>query len=64
NQPSIQIPNDMTHSRTLPSLLRTSESSAVPDLVSYRKKYLESNPILAHSPLHNDKALEDILSET
>ena len=54
----------MTHNQTPPSLLSTSETSAVPDLESELREFLESDPTLGHSPLHDDKTLEDILSES
>ncbi|XP_048509938.1 bromodomain-containing protein 7 [Athalia rosae] len=46
-------------------LLTTHEnSSGVPDLESELREFLESDPTLVHSPLHDDKTLEDILSES
>ncbi|XP_046619908.1 bromodomain-containing protein 7 [Neodiprion virginianus] len=46
-------------------LLATQEnSSGVPDLESELREFLESDPTLGHSPLHDDKTLEDILSES
>lgn len=39
-------------------------SSGVPDLESELREFLESDPTLGHSPLHDDKTLEDILSES
>ncbi|XP_012275842.1 bromodomain-containing protein 7 isoform X2 [Orussus abietinus] len=36
----------------------------VPDLESELREFLESDPTLGHSPLHDDKTLEDILSES
>ncbi|CAK9813704.1 Bromodomain-containing protein 7 [Anthophora quadrimaculata] len=64
NQPPIQIQIGMTHSQTPPSLLSTTETSAVPDLETELREFLESDPTLGHSPLHDDKTLEDILSES
>lgn len=64
NQPPIQIQIGMTHSQTPPSLLNTSEASAVPDLETELREFLESDPTLGQSPLHDDKTLEDILSES
>lgn len=46
------------------SLLSASESAGVPDLESELREFLESDPTLGHSPLHDDKTLEDILSES
>jgi len=61
--PSIQISIGMTHnSQTPPSLLNTTEPSG--DLESELREFLESDPTLGHSPLHDDKTLEDILSES
>lgn len=58
----IQIPIAMTHStHTPPSLLGTTEPSG--DLESELREFLESDPTLGHS-LHDDKTLEDILSES
>ncbi|XP_011334541.1 bromodomain-containing protein 7 isoform X1 [Ooceraea biroi] len=66
NQPPtqpIQIPIGMTHSsQTPPSLLSATEPSG--DLESELREFLESDPTLGHSPLHDDKTLEDILSES
>ncbi|XP_018050910.1 PREDICTED: bromodomain-containing protein 7 isoform X1 [Atta colombica] len=68
NQPpsSIQMQIGMTHSsQTPPSLLSASEpSGVVADLESELREFLESDPTLGHSPLHDDKTLEDILSES
>lgn len=64
NQPPIQIQIGMAHSQTPPSLLGTTETSAVPDLETELREFLESDPTLGHSPLHDDKTLEDILSES
>ncbi|XP_076762536.1 bromodomain containing 7/9 isoform X3 [Xylocopa sonorina] len=64
NQPPIQIQIGMAHSQTPPSLLSTTETSAVPDLETELREFLESDPTLGHSPLHDDKTLEDILSES
>lgn len=64
NQPPIQIQIGMAHSQTPSSLLSTTETSAVPDLESELREFLESDPTLGHSPLHDDKTLEDILSES
>lgn len=64
NQPPIQIQIGMAHSQTPPSLLSTTEASAVPDLETELREFLESDPTLGHSPLHDDKTLEDILSES
>ncbi|XP_033216841.1 bromodomain-containing protein 7 isoform X2 [Belonocnema kinseyi] len=46
------------------ALLGASESAGVPDLESELREFLESDPTLGHSPLHDDKTLEDILSES
>ncbi|XP_011069299.1 PREDICTED: bromodomain-containing protein 7 isoform X2 [Acromyrmex echinatior] len=68
NQPpsAIQMQIGMTHSsQTPPSLLSASEpSGVVADLESELREFLESDPTLGHSPLHDDKTLEDILSES
>lgn len=64
NQPPIQIQIGMTHNQTPPSMLGTTETSAVPDLETELREFLESDPTLGHSPLHDDKTLEDILSES
>ncbi|XP_014482585.1 PREDICTED: bromodomain-containing protein 7 isoform X2 [Dinoponera quadriceps] len=64
NQPPIQIQIGMTHSQTPPSLLSATEPSGVTDLESELREFLESDPTLGHSPLHDDKTLEDILSES
>ncbi|XP_043672373.1 bromodomain-containing protein 7 isoform X1 [Vespula pensylvanica] len=65
---SIVNPNQMqigvTHNQNSPSLLSTTEPSGVPDLESELREFLESDPTLGHSPLHDDKTLEDILSES
>ncbi|KAL2728730.1 bromodomain-containing protein 7 isoform X2 [Vespula squamosa] len=67
-QISIVNPNQMqigvTHNQNSPSLLSTTEPSGVPDLESELREFLESDPTLGHSPLHDDKTLEDILSES
>lgn len=57
----IQIP--MTHAQSA-SLLSTTEPAAVADLESELREFLESDPTLGHSPLHDDKTLEDMLSES
>ncbi|XP_011260222.1 bromodomain-containing protein 7 isoform X2 [Camponotus floridanus] len=63
--PSIQMQMGMTHSsQTPPSLLSATEPSGVTDLESELREFLESDPTLGHSPLHDDKTLEDILSES
>lgn len=63
--PSIQMQIGMTHSsQTPPSLLSATEPSGVADLESELREFLESDPTLVHSPLHDDKTLEDILSES
>lgn len=63
--PPIQIQIGMTHSsQTPPSLLSATEPSGVTDLESELREFLESDPTLGHSPLHDDKTLEDILSES
>ncbi|KAI4483868.1 hypothetical protein M0802_013250 [Mischocyttarus mexicanus] len=62
NQNQIQI--GVTHNQTSPPLLSTTEPSGVPDLESELLEFLESDPTLGHSPLHDDKTLEDILSES
>ncbi|KAK2580347.1 hypothetical protein KPH14_001244 [Odynerus spinipes] len=59
-----QIQIGVTHNQTSPSLLSTTEPSGVPDLESELREFLESDPTLGHSPLHDDKTLEDILSES
>lgn len=59
-----QIQIGVTHNQTSPSLLSTTETSGVPDLESELREFLESDPTLGHSPLHDDKTLEDILSES
>lgn len=64
NQPPIQIQIGMAHSQTPPSLLSATEPSGVTDLESELREFLESDPTLGHSPLHDDKTLEDILSES
>ncbi|XP_011496203.1 PREDICTED: bromodomain-containing protein 7 isoform X2 [Ceratosolen solmsi marchali] len=46
------------------SMLNTTETSGVTDLESELREFLESDPTLGHSPLHDDKTLEDILSES
>ncbi|XP_058799673.1 bromodomain-containing protein 7 isoform X2 [Phymastichus coffea] len=46
------------------SMLSTTEASGVNDLESELREFLESDPTLGHSPLHDDKTLEDILSES
>lgn len=46
------------------SILSTTETSGVNDLESELREFLESDPTLGHSPLHDDKTLEDILSES
>ncbi|XP_020289567.1 bromodomain-containing protein 7 isoform X2 [Pseudomyrmex gracilis] len=62
NQSSMQMQIGMTHSnQTPPSLLSATEST---DLESELREFLESDPTLGHSPLHDDKTLEDILSES
>ncbi|KAK0163989.1 hypothetical protein PV328_002664 [Microctonus aethiopoides] len=65
SQSSMQIQiSGLTHSQTT-SLLSANESvSGVPDLESELREFLESDPTLGHSPLHDDKTLEDILSES
>lgn len=63
--PAIQIAIGLPHGSTAaPPLLNTNESSGVPDLESELREFLESDPTLGHSPLHDDKTLEDILSES
>lgn len=63
--PPIQMQIGMTHSsQTPPSLLSATEPSGVTDLESELREFLESDPTLGHSPLHDDKTLEDILSES
>ncbi|XP_032686946.1 bromodomain-containing protein 7 isoform X2 [Odontomachus brunneus] len=64
NQPPIQIQIGMAHNQTPPSLLSATEPSGVTDLESELREFLESDPTLGHSPLHDDKTLEDILSES
>lgn len=64
NQPPIQMQIGMTQSQTPPSLLSATEPSGVTDLESELREFLESDPTLGHSPLHDDKTLEDILSES
>ncbi|XP_043502871.1 bromodomain-containing protein 7 isoform X1 [Polistes fuscatus] len=59
-----QIQIGVTHNQTSPPLLSTTEPSGVPDLESELREFLESDPTLGHSPLHDDKTLEDILSES
>ncbi|XP_047356519.1 bromodomain-containing protein 7 isoform X1 [Vespa velutina] len=59
-----QIQIGVTHNQNSPSLLSTTETSGVPDLESELREFLESDPTLGHSPLHDDKTLEDILSES
>lgn len=44
--------------------LLSNEATGVPDLESELREFLESDPTLGHSPLHDDKTLEDILSES
>lgn len=36
----------------------------VPDLESELREFLESEPALSNSPLHDDKTIEEILSES
>ncbi|XP_015585010.1 bromodomain-containing protein 7 isoform X2 [Cephus cinctus] len=62
-QPPIQIQIGMQHNQSN-TLLSAVEASAVPDLESELREFLESDPTLGHSPLHDDKTLEDILSES
>lgn len=64
NQPPIQIQIGMTHSQTPPSLIGSTDTPGVPDLETELREFLESDPTLGHSPLHDDKTLEDILSES
>ncbi|XP_066587787.1 bromodomain-containing protein 7 isoform X2 [Prorops nasuta] len=61
NEPPIQIQIGMNQPQTL---LTSTEPSGVPDLESELREFLESDPTLGHSPLHDDKTLEDILSES
>ena len=61
---ALQIPIGLAHNSTAASLLNAAESSGVPDLESELREFLESDPTLGHSPLHDDKTLEDILSES
>lgn len=61
NQSSMQMQIGMTHSNQTPPLLSATEST---DLESELREFLESDPTLGHSPLHDDKTLEDILSES
>ncbi|XP_044010764.1 bromodomain-containing protein 7 isoform X2 [Aphidius gifuensis] len=63
NQTPIQIQIGNVATNSVPALL-TNESSGVPDLESELREFLESDPTLGHSPLHDDKTLEDILSES
>ncbi|CAD1469209.1 unnamed protein product, partial [Heterotrigona itama] len=44
NQPPIQVQISMTHSQTPPSLLSISETSAIPDLESDLREFLENDP--------------------
>lgn len=46
------------------SILNTTETSVVNDLESELREFLDSGPTFSHSPLHDDKTLEDILSES
>ncbi|XP_011137382.1 bromodomain-containing protein 7 isoform X3 [Harpegnathos saltator] len=62
NQPPIQMQIGIAHNQTPPSLLSATEPSGVTDLESELREFLESDPTLGHSPLHDDKTLEDILS--
>lgn len=64
SQPPIQIQIGMAHNQTPTSLLSATEPSGVTDLESELREFLESDPTLGHSPLHDDKTLEDILSES
>lgn len=64
SQPPIQMQIGMTQSQTPPSLLSANEPSGVTDFESELREFLESEPTLGHSPLHDDKTLEDILSES
>lgn len=57
----IQITGLSQHSQG--TLMNTNEAG-VPDLESELREFLESDPTLGHSPLHDDKTLEDILSES
>jgi bromodomain-containing protein 7/9 len=60
-----QLPMQMVLAQNQPtSLLNTTETSGVTDLESELREFLESDPTLGHSPLHDDKTLEDILSES
>ncbi|XP_008550273.1 bromodomain-containing protein 7 isoform X1 [Microplitis demolitor] len=62
SQTPMQIQIGMTHNQT--ALMANNESTGVPDLESELREFLESDPTLGHSPLHDDKTLEDILSES
>ncbi|XP_011305817.1 bromodomain-containing protein 7 isoform X1 [Fopius arisanus] len=62
SQTPMQIQIGLSHSQT--ALLGSNEPSGVPDLESELREFLESDPTLGHSPLHDDKTLEDILSES
>lgn len=48
------------------SQAETEEATAglVPDLESELREFLESEPALSNSPLHDDKTIEEILSES
>ena len=60
-----QIPMQMVLAQNqTTSMLSTTETSGVNDLESELREFLESDPTLGHSPLHDDKTLEDILSES
>lgn len=60
-----QLPLQMVLSQSQTStILNAAENSGVNDLESELREFLESDPTLGHSPLHDDKTLEDILSES
>ncbi|XP_034942523.1 bromodomain-containing protein 7 isoform X2 [Chelonus insularis] len=63
-QPPMQIQIGLPHNQTTTALLSAPETSGVNDLESELREFLESDPTLGHSPLHDDKTLEDILSES
>ncbi|XP_063994080.1 bromodomain-containing protein 7 isoform X2 [Diachasmimorpha longicaudata] len=62
SQAPMQIQIGLPHNGS--GLLVSTDSTGVPDLESELREFLESDPTLGHSPLHDDKTLEDILSES
>lgn len=65
NQMQIAAPmTNNNNSSNNNNLLGATETSSVPDLESELREFLESDHTLGHSPLQDDKTLEDILSES